>query len=194
MADDSIPGQRRVSGHQTPGQFDKGSILVLHIGRVVRAFQFDADTKIVAVFTTVKTGNTRMPGALQKRYKLGNGAQPVNQYVSRDFQPGNFTEIRMLISIKLTAKKTLDIAATIAARRQADVMDYQQGDLRAWWARATMTRLTPPPNPQPTIFANRNGSVQARKPPELANRPGRINRRVARLCSRTARDRLFSKR
>ena len=123
MADDSVTGQRRVSGHQASGQLDKGAILLLGIGRMVRAFQLDADTEIIAVIAAVKTGNARMPGALGKGYKLGDIARPVDQYVSRYFQPGNLAETRMLIKVEFAAKKTLDIAATVAAGRQADVMD-----------------------------------------------------------------------
>src|SRR5690606_28639405 len=93
-----VPGNtlrrdQRIGPSQGPGQPHQAVIRGGGIGQLVGALQLDADGKVIAVDTPRKSSLTRMPGAQQAGYELGDVAIAFDKEMGRDTQIGDFQEI-----------------------------------------------------------------------------------------------------
>ncbi len=106
----------------------KRFILQRCVRNVVRAFQFDADRKIIAAFAPAPVRLSGMPGPPVERHELHERAVAADEQVRRDFHPVDFAKIRMRQRIKVPEKEFLDMRAAEFPRRQADaVHDHKFG-------------------------------------------------------------------
>ena len=87
MAGNPAQGVRR---RQRSGQLGQSAILHVFEWRVVAAFEFDADGKIVAALTPFMCRQPGMPGALEGRYELRQTAVARNQEMRGDAQTLQF--------------------------------------------------------------------------------------------------------
>lgn len=96
---------------------------------IIGAFQFDAQGKVVARLTPLETRDTGMPGPIQAGNELGDGAVTLDQKMRRNTQIGDPGKIGMLCDIKAILEEFLHLAGAELPRRQADVVNHQQGNL-----------------------------------------------------------------
>ena len=104
MADNTLSGQAWIFGKQHPANTGEALILTLSIIVLNRAFQFDADGKIVTAFPAIIFGNSGMPGAAVKRHILPQVALAADQQMRGNPQLIDVFEIRMLVRIQAIAK------------------------------------------------------------------------------------------
>ncbi|MNP29818.1 hypothetical protein D3C76_1228610 [compost metagenome] len=69
-----------------------------------------------------------MPGTVQTGDKLSDLAVTLNKKMRRHTQVLDTFEIRVFAGIQAVLKELLDLAGPKLRRRQADVVDNQQGD------------------------------------------------------------------
>ncbi|MCY1433554.1 hypothetical protein D9M71_495850 [compost metagenome] len=69
-----------------------------------------------------------MPGAVQTGDKLSDLAVTLNKKMRRHTQVLDTFEIRVSAGIQAVLKELLDLAGPKLRRRQADIVDNQQGD------------------------------------------------------------------
>lgn len=124
-----VSSDMRILRHQRSADRSQLLVLDIFIGRIVRTFQFDADSKIIAALSTLETGLAGMPRAFVKGGELQQAAIPPNQQVRRYLKPGDFPEIRMHSRIKPSKKQVFNERSTEFARRQGNSMYYQQADI-----------------------------------------------------------------
>jgi len=105
---------------------------VLRIGEgfEVRSFELDADRVVIAALPSPKGRSTGMPCAVEAGHKLDAAPAAVDQEVRRHLRSGDARK-KPLISSKLAHEEALDVATAIAARRQTDVVDHDQADVRS---------------------------------------------------------------
>src|SRR5580765_5812850 len=121
----------RVTGHigeritTTQDDSQGGQHLILPVGerRLIAAFQFYADRKIVATFTAAKCRQPSMPRPIVGRNELQQAAITLNHEMRRYSQGTQLVEIRMDIAIELIAKQRADERAAKLSWRQADAVN-----------------------------------------------------------------------
>ncbi len=121
-------GDGRKCGLQLTRQRDQRLILRIGKGQIIGAFELDAHGKIVTGFPAFEHRHASMPRPLQTGDKLGDAAVTFDQKMRRDAQVGNPSKIGMLGDIQTILEKFLHLAGGELRRRQADVVDHQQGD------------------------------------------------------------------
>ncbi len=117
-----------------PGKLLQHRVLRIGIRQVVGAFQFDADGEIVTAFTPVEARHTGVPGAVEQRHELGHRTVTLDEQVRRHGQVADAGEVRVFVGVQAVLEELLDLAGTETGRRQADVVDHQQGNRFAFGA------------------------------------------------------------
>ena len=128
MALDAVQPDGRPDTADVPGKLLQHRVLGIGIGQVVGAFQFYTDGEIVTAFTPVEARHTSMPGAVEQRHELGHRTVTLDEQVRRYGQVVDAGEVRVLIGVQAVLEELLDLAGTEAGRRQADVVNHQQGN------------------------------------------------------------------
>ena len=102
-------------------------LLVLRFGirQGIRAFQLYADGKVIAAFTPLIAGDTRMPCTLIERHILHDFTITANQTMRRNAQMSDLGKERMRVRIQGAGEQRVNPWTTKFTWRQADIMHHQ---------------------------------------------------------------------
>jgi hypothetical protein len=126
VADDARAIERRVTGQQCHDHRGEHPVLHILVGRVVGAFQLDADGKIVAAGAALELRQPRVPGPRAEGHELHGCAVAPYQDMRRDPAGGNGGEVRMCLAGQRPGEQLLDPRSAVLARRQTDAMDHDE--------------------------------------------------------------------
>ena len=101
-----------------------------------KPFQFNADRVVIAIAAPAVAGFPCVPCPVIATHKLPQRASAGNKEMRRNLQAANALEVGMRLPVELIGKEALDIAVAKLAGRQADGVDDDQVDQRAFRARA----------------------------------------------------------
>lgn len=140
MADNTRQRDGRIDLLEVTGK--RGQTLILGVGKrlIVTTLQLNTDGKIIALLPSVEAGLSRVPGLFIERNILSELTMAVNQRMRGHPQIGDISEVRVRSRIQLIAKQIVDPAAAVLPRRQTDIVDDQQINLRACWPLAEIGR------------------------------------------------------
>src|SRR5690606_23900669 len=127
-------------------------VLAAGIDDVVRAFQLNADGKIIAARPPAITGFAGMPGALRERHELHQFTVTPHQQVGRNPLFAQAMEIRVSGKIQIIGEKLLDMRPAKTARRQADAVHHDQVNRHPGWPGIMVGRWRPPRAVQPAVL------------------------------------------
>jgi hypothetical protein len=94
--------------------------------QIIGAFQLYADGEVVAALPATPVGRSGMPRAPCAGYELNQFAVAPYQEMCGNSDGGDFAKIGVPVRIKLVREEIENARSTEFARRQTDVMDYQQ--------------------------------------------------------------------
>ena len=148
----AMPGHRRdrITRLQGIDQFAQGTILRRGVRHLIGALEFDTDRVVVAIFPSQPGRPSGMPGAPVTIDKLHDLPITAHVKVRRHLLSGDFRKIRMRRRIELIEEKARHPVATKFVRRQADVVNDDQGNLAAIRSTAKIRRKYLPHPGQPT--------------------------------------------
>ncbi|ALQ61814.1 hypothetical protein AW872_16020 [Aeromonas hydrophila] len=129
MADDAIRRNGGVMARQGSAEPDQCLVLCIRVGLLIGPFQLDPDGKVVARLASLPTRYSRMPGSGTKRHILHQLTVAPDQAVCRDPQLMDTGKIGMSVGSESPKEKIIDEGTAKLARRQADAMHHQQGDI-----------------------------------------------------------------
>ena len=118
--------QARISAAQ--GSHKLGQRLILRglVGKLVRAFELDADGKIVAGTAAAIIRLPRMPGSLRKRHILRQGTVTPDQHMSGDAHLAHLRKVAVGVSIEPVREQVVYPGTAEIAGREADAVDDDQ--------------------------------------------------------------------
>lgn len=124
MTNNPVAGQLRILFKEDLKHRCETRILYLSVGKLVCAFQFYADTEIIAVVLPVKRRAPGMPGAPVKGHKLNHAAISPDKQMRGNLKTREVGKICMQTCIQMTAEKRLNIAAGKVPGGQAHIVQY----------------------------------------------------------------------
>ena len=158
MTHNAVGRQGRGRRQQRLRQVRERDILPIRIRQIVRAFEFDADRKIVAGAAAAILRNAGVPGALTQRHELRRAAVPIDKHVRAHASARDCREVRMHLRGQVAAKQPLNPAAAELRGRQTDTVNHNQLGHAARWPRIKMRRKNLPyPDEQAGSDVNRIG-------------------------------------
>lgn len=107
-------------------QFAQASVLDRLERKIVAAFEFDADGKVVATRSPFPERGARMPRPVVARDELDQLAVAPDEEMRRDLQGADSGEVGMARRVQPVGEEVKDVVAAELARRQADGMDHDQ--------------------------------------------------------------------
>ncbi|OCA66055.1 hypothetical protein A9X69_08840 [Aeromonas hydrophila] len=129
MANDTIRRNGRIMTKQGSAEPDQCLVLCVGVWQLIGPFQLDPDGKVVARLATLPARYSRMPGSGTKRNILHQLTVAPDQAMCRDPQLMDTGKIGVSIGIESPKEKIIDEGTAKLARRQADAMHHQQGDI-----------------------------------------------------------------
>jgi hypothetical protein len=105
-------------------------VLAFGIGDVVCAFHFYAHGKVVAGVAACEDGLARVPGTPVERDELLQIPVAADEQVRGDAKVSHGPEKGMSGGLETAEEQILDPGSAEDVRWQADVVDYQQADIR----------------------------------------------------------------
>ena len=100
--------------------------MALSVRVLVGTFQFYANTEIIAVLTTCKTGRTSVPGPAPQIDELQQPPVATNQQVGRHIHASDFVIRRVFIAVQAVGEESLDGITAITAGGQGNIVQHQQ--------------------------------------------------------------------
>ncbi|MNY13452.1 hypothetical protein D3C86_1465850 [compost metagenome] len=135
------PGRGQgVARAQHRRQLAQRQVLLVGVGQGVRAFKFDANGKVVAAFALAKARHPGVPGALVGGHELNDAPIAANKEVGRYAQAAQAFQPGVRSVVECVQEQPGDFGAAKLARRQADIVQHQQRDLRAIGTRVVVGR------------------------------------------------------
>src|SRR3972149_6538227 len=151
MADTVYAGIVRCEHARKPGEPLVLRVLEWH---VVRAFELDAEGKIVAAAAPAPVRFAGVPRALFARHELDQLTIAPDQEVRRHLAPRNPAVIRMRAWIEAIGEQLDDSRPAEFSRRQADVVDHQQLDHAAFGTLVAVGRRNTTDSSDPAGFVH----------------------------------------
>ena len=121
----------RVGALERPGQIRQYRVLGIGERLVVGPFELDADREVVAAAAAAPRGLPGMPGAPDTRDELDQLAISAYQEVTGNLEALNLAVVRVGTRVEMVGEQVDDAGTAELARRQADVVNDQQLDVRA---------------------------------------------------------------
>ena len=126
MAHHRAPVKARITSDQGVEDVREDRVLAVRVAGIVRAFEFDADGKVVAIRSSTAARDAGVPCAAIEGDELGDRTRATDEEVRRDAHAFQVGQARIAGAVQDVAKEPTDRAGAEFARRQRNTVDNDQ--------------------------------------------------------------------